>query len=99
MTGRLAGKVAVITGAGSGIGRATSILFASEGAKLVIGDKSDGVYATARAIEAAGGTVSAMLATKVMSKGSLARRARPMVAPMSHTQTPVFRAAFRVFSI
>jgi NAD(P)-dependent dehydrogenase (short-subunit alcohol dehydrogenase family) len=60
MTGRLAGKVAVITGAGSGIGRATSILFASEGAKLVIGDKSDGVYATARAIEAAGGTVSAM---------------------------------------
>jgi NAD(P)-dependent dehydrogenase (short-subunit alcohol dehydrogenase family) len=60
MTGRLAGKVAVITGAGSGIGRATSILFASEGAKLVIGDKSDGVHATARAIEAAGGTVSAM---------------------------------------
>jgi NAD(P)-dependent dehydrogenase (short-subunit alcohol dehydrogenase family) len=59
MTGRLAGKVAVITGAGSGIGRATSILFASEGAKLVIGDKSDGVHATARAIEAAGGTVSA----------------------------------------
>jgi NAD(P)-dependent dehydrogenase (short-subunit alcohol dehydrogenase family) len=60
MTGRLAGKVAVITGAGSGIGRATSILFASEGAKLVIGDKSDGVHATARAIEAAGGTVTAM---------------------------------------
>jgi NAD(P)-dependent dehydrogenase (short-subunit alcohol dehydrogenase family) len=57
---RLAGKVAVITGAGSGIGRATSILFASEGAKLVIGDLTDGVHATARAIEAAGGTVAAM---------------------------------------
>ena len=60
MTGRLAGKVAVITGAGSGIGRASAILFASEGATLVIGDLSDGVFATARAIEAAGGTVTAM---------------------------------------
>ena len=60
MTGRLAGKVAVITGAGSGIGRASAILFASEGATLVIGDLSDGVFATARAIEAAGGIVTAM---------------------------------------
>ncbi len=60
MTGRLAGKVAVITGAGSGIGRASAILFASEGATLVIGDLSDGVFATARVIEAAGGIVTAM---------------------------------------
>jgi NAD(P)-dependent dehydrogenase (short-subunit alcohol dehydrogenase family) len=57
---RLAGKTAIVTGAGSGIGRATSILFASEGAKLVIGDMSDGVFATAKAIEAAGGAVTAM---------------------------------------
>jgi len=57
---RLSGKVAIITGAGSGIGRASAILFASEGASLVIGDKSEGVYATARAIEAAGGKVIAL---------------------------------------
>jgi len=57
---KLAGKVAIITGAGSGIGRASAILFASEGAKLVIGDKADSVHATARAIEAAGGVVTAM---------------------------------------
>jgi NAD(P)-dependent dehydrogenase (short-subunit alcohol dehydrogenase family) len=56
---RLAGKTAIITGAGSGIGRATAILFASEGASLVIGDTSDGVHATARAIDAAGGKVTA----------------------------------------
>ena len=43
---RLAGKVAIVTGAGSGIGRATAIRFAAEGAKLVIGDKSEGVHAT-----------------------------------------------------
>ncbi|MEZ5734740.1 MAG: SDR family NAD(P)-dependent oxidoreductase [Novosphingobium sp.] len=35
MAGRLAGKVAVITGAGSGMGRAMAELFAVEGAKIV----------------------------------------------------------------
>jgi NAD(P)-dependent dehydrogenase (short-subunit alcohol dehydrogenase family) len=57
---KLQGKVAVITGAGSGIGRATALLFASEGAKLVIGDKSDGVHETAKAIRAEGGDVTAL---------------------------------------
>ena len=45
--GRLSGKTAVITGAGSGIGRAASLLFAAEGANLVIADKTDGVLETA----------------------------------------------------
>ncbi len=55
MAERLAGKVAVITGAGSGIGRAAALLFAREGAKLVLGDKTEAVYATAEAVKAAGG--------------------------------------------
>ena len=38
--GRLEGKSVIITGAGSGIGRAASLLFTKEGAKLIAVDRS-----------------------------------------------------------
>jgi len=60
MTARLDGKVAIITGAGSGIGRAAALLFASEGARLVLGDKTEAVHATAQAVTAAGGEAVAL---------------------------------------
>ena len=55
--GRLSGKTAVITGAGSGIGGASSLLFAAEGASLVIADKMDSVNETAKLVTEAGGKV------------------------------------------
>ena len=38
---RLAGKVAIITGAGSGIGREASVRFAREGASVIVADRAD----------------------------------------------------------
>src|SRR5258708_16349603 len=60
--GRLEGKSVIITGAGSGIGRAASVLFAREGAKLVIVDRAEGVKETAKLVSDAGGTVEAVMA-------------------------------------
>jgi NAD(P)-dependent dehydrogenase (short-subunit alcohol dehydrogenase family) len=60
MTGQLNGKVAIITGAGSGIGRAAAIIFAREGAKLILADRSAAVHDTAAMITKSGGQASAI---------------------------------------
>ena len=56
MTARLDGKVAIITGSGSGMGRSAAELFAREGAKVVVTDVVDDAgHETVDAVRAAGG--------------------------------------------
>jgi NAD(P)-dependent dehydrogenase (short-subunit alcohol dehydrogenase family) len=57
----LKNKTAIVTGAASGIGRASAILFAAEGAQVVVLDRAPEVEATAAAIRAAGGRAIALI--------------------------------------
>ena len=55
---RLAGKIALVTGAAQGIGKAAALRFAKEGATVMCADIQSSVEVTAKEIEAAGGTAS-----------------------------------------
>ncbi|RIK54967.1 MAG: short-chain dehydrogenase [Chloroflexi bacterium] len=68
---RLQGKVAIVTGAASGIGRATALRFAQEGARVVVADiNTAGAAACAELIHQQGGTAT-FIATDVASEADI----------------------------
>src|SRR5579864_8787464 len=72
LMGRLEGKSVIITGAGSGIGRAASLLFTQEGARLIAVDRTEGVKETVDQVRKAGGTAEAVIADAGLEKDVIA---------------------------
>ena len=61
MAGRLSGKVCIITGSGGSMGRAASLLFASEGARVIGCDVNvESAMETMRLVKAAQGTMASL---------------------------------------
>ena len=93
MTDRLRGKTALITGAASGIGRASALLFAAEGARIVACDiNADGGEDVAQAIRKAGGDAEFVHAD-VTDEQAVARRSpQPWAATARRTCCTTARA-------
>ena len=91
---RLSNTVALITGGGSGIGRATAELFATEGAQVVVGDRNlPAAEATSRQITASGGQALA-LEVDVAQAAAVATMAEQAVAAFGHVDVLVNNAGF-----
>lgn len=78
---RLANKMALVTGGGSGIGRATAEAFAREGAHVVVADlRVEGARETVARIEGAGGTALAIAVDVTQAAAVAAAVARGLAA-------------------
>ena len=90
---RLSGKVAVITGAGAGIGRATAELFAEEGASVVIAERDEATGRdAAERIKQSGGK-ALFVRTDVADESSVAKMAVETVAAFGAIHILVNNAA------
>lgn len=96
-SGKLEGKVAVITGGDSGIGRAVAIAFAREGADLLISylDEHDDAKETARWVEQAGRKV-VMMAGDIQDKAHCRAVIRRAIEAFGRIDVLVNNAAFQM---
>ena len=95
-SGRLAGKVAIITGADSGIGKATAIAFAREGADVVVAylEEEDDAQNTRELVEQAGRT-AVMFAGDLSASAQCRALVERTVAEFGRVDVLVHNAAFQ----
>ncbi|MGE4239183.1 SDR family NAD(P)-dependent oxidoreductase [Ramlibacter sp.] len=100
MSGRLAGKVALVTGGGGGIGAATAALFCKEGASVMLVDmNAEGLERTAAlAREAAPGAGVRFLAADVADESAAQRAATQCIDAFGRIDILVNNAAMRNYS-
>ncbi|MBM3644123.1 MAG: SDR family oxidoreductase [Alphaproteobacteria bacterium] len=96
MAGKLAGKTALVTGAGKNIGRAIALRLAADGAAVAVNGRSDraAVLDTVRAIEAAGGRAVAAMGD-VSKPDDAARVVAEAVAALGGVDILVSNAGLR----
>lgn len=99
MAGMLEGKAALITGAGRGIGRATALLFAREGARVAAADVAEaGAAETAALIEQAGGQ-AIPLGCDVTAPDQVARMTEATIAAFGRLDCAFNNAGIAAFQV
>ena len=94
---RLAGKRAVITGAGSGIGRAAAIRFAAEGARVGLIDVDEGASKETATMVDEGGGVSMVLTADVRDEDQVAAAVGQAVSAWQGLDVVVGNAGVELF--
>lgn len=92
--GRLSGKVAIITGAASGIGREAALLFGREGAGLVLVDRDGGALAVLATELAAQGVEALALAGDVADEADVTRHLEAAMARFGKVDILLAAAGF-----
>lgn len=97
MTSRLAEKVAVVTGGGAGIGEATCLRFAEEGASVAVVDRdATSAEGTAAAIADAGGPEALPVTTDVSDESAVEAMAQRVAERFGGVDVLVNNAGIRV---
>jgi meso-butanediol dehydrogenase/(S,S)-butanediol dehydrogenase/diacetyl reductase len=90
---RLRDKICVVTGGASGIGRATSLIFAREGATVIVADRSEDA---AKAVAAEASSGSFALAVDVARSGDVSRMIEEVIARCGRVDVLVNNAGYGI---